>query len=274
MHDNTWVRALRKAGQDATLIPTYTPVRVDDENLSSSRVFLGGINLYLGYQSAIWRAVPRQLKSWLDHPRIATVHDIGSTDDNQLFIVMAFLVVALIRGGSLDRLADVSIHWKLLAIVGLLIQLFIFTPFRNEPLITSAVPQLYLLSMIILAVWVFANRHVPGILLMAAGLLMNMAAIVANGGYMPIDPEVARIAGQSRAATVDGTTIINNSMAIQSGVRLWILTDILPVPAIIPFANVFSIGDLLLTLGAGLFLYRTVRTNMPMAQEQPTTNPT
>ena len=70
MHDNTWVRALRKAGQDATLIPTYTPVRVDDENLSSSRVFLGGINLYLGLQSAVWRAVPRQLKSWLDHPRI------------------------------------------------------------------------------------------------------------------------------------------------------------------------------------------------------------
>lgn len=70
MQDNSWVRALRKAGADATLIPTYTPVRVDDDSLSTPRVFLGGINLFLEHQSAIWRAIPRGLKSWLDHPRI------------------------------------------------------------------------------------------------------------------------------------------------------------------------------------------------------------
>ena len=47
MHDNTWARALRDAGVDVTLIPTYTPIRVDEEDLSSRRVFFGGINVYL-----------------------------------------------------------------------------------------------------------------------------------------------------------------------------------------------------------------------------------
>ena len=32
MQDNTLVRALRLAGADALLLPTYTPIRVDEEN--------------------------------------------------------------------------------------------------------------------------------------------------------------------------------------------------------------------------------------------------
>ncbi|MFT5325958.1 MAG: hypothetical protein ACI8P0_003832, partial [Planctomycetaceae bacterium] len=32
MHDNTWARALRDAGHDVILIPTYTPIRVDEED--------------------------------------------------------------------------------------------------------------------------------------------------------------------------------------------------------------------------------------------------
>ncbi|MDZ4717596.1 MAG: DUF5317 family protein [Roseiflexaceae bacterium] len=185
-----------------------------------------------------------------------------------LLVMIAFLVVGLVRGGSLDHLADVSLHWKPLAVAGLVLQLFIFTPFRNEPLITSAIPHLYVLSMAILAVWVFANWQIPGILLMAAGLLMNMAAIAANGGYMPVAPEIAWISGHFRAVATDGSAIINNSRAMSGDIRLWILTDILPVPASIPFANVFSIGDVLLALGAGLFLYCVVRTDTPTPQVQ------
>jgi hypothetical protein len=38
MQDNTQVRSLRAAGADALLLPTYTPVRVDEENVSGQRV--------------------------------------------------------------------------------------------------------------------------------------------------------------------------------------------------------------------------------------------
>ena len=50
MHDNTWARALMAAGAEVSLIPTYTPIRVDEENVSDSRVFFGGINVYLSSQ--------------------------------------------------------------------------------------------------------------------------------------------------------------------------------------------------------------------------------
>ncbi|MDA1165446.1 MAG: glycosyltransferase family 4 protein [Planctomycetota bacterium] len=68
MHDNTWARALRDAGIQVTLIPTYTPIRVDEENLSSRRVFFGGINVYLEHKSRIWRALPRWMTGWANHP--------------------------------------------------------------------------------------------------------------------------------------------------------------------------------------------------------------
>ena len=68
MQDNTLVRALRMAGTDALLLPTYTPIRVDEENVSDSRVFLGGINVYLDSKLPGWRFLPRSLKRWLDRP--------------------------------------------------------------------------------------------------------------------------------------------------------------------------------------------------------------
>ena len=70
MHDNTWARALMARGAEVSLIPTYTPIRVDEENVSDSRVFFGGINVYLASQWRWWRAVPGFLKHWLDHPAI------------------------------------------------------------------------------------------------------------------------------------------------------------------------------------------------------------
>ncbi len=70
MHDNTWARALMAQGAEVSLIPTYTPIRVDEDNVSGSRVFFGGINVYLASQWRWWRAVPSFLKHWLDHPAI------------------------------------------------------------------------------------------------------------------------------------------------------------------------------------------------------------
>ncbi len=55
MHDNTWARSLKKQGTRVTLVPTYTPLRLDEVDESTHRVFLGGINVYLDARSALWR---------------------------------------------------------------------------------------------------------------------------------------------------------------------------------------------------------------------------
>jgi len=70
MKDNTLVAALGKLGHDALLIPTYTPIRTDEEDVSQQRVFLGGINVYLQQKSRLFRHTPRLVDRLLDIPRL------------------------------------------------------------------------------------------------------------------------------------------------------------------------------------------------------------
>src|SRR6266404_6033342 len=66
MHDNTLVAALQAAGHDALLIPTYTPIRTDEADVSQKRVFFGGINVYLQQKLGFFRHTPWPLDRLLD----------------------------------------------------------------------------------------------------------------------------------------------------------------------------------------------------------------
>src|SRR5438105_1290819 len=70
LHDNTLVAALTAQGHDALLIPTYTPIRTDEADVSQKRVFFGGINVYLQQKSSLFRHTPWFLDRLLDAPRL------------------------------------------------------------------------------------------------------------------------------------------------------------------------------------------------------------
>lgn len=174
----------------------------------------------------------------------------------RVLVVLAVIAAALLRGGSLRGFAGVRVRLVAVALGSLLIQLLIF-PRSGEALLPSAlIVGLYLLSMAMLVWWVWMNRQLPGIGLIGAGVVLNLMGIAANGGYMPVDPEAAIYAG--RGMVYEGSAVVNNSLASDQNVRLWLLTDIFPVPAGIPFATVYSLGDILLTTGVGMLCYRTM----------------
>jgi glycosyltransferase involved in cell wall biosynthesis len=66
MHDNTLVATLHRLGHEALLIPTYTPIRTDEPDVSQHRVFLGGINMYLQQKLSLFRHTPWLLDRPLD----------------------------------------------------------------------------------------------------------------------------------------------------------------------------------------------------------------
>ncbi len=96
LNDNSLARALHRAGVDVQLIPTYTPIRTDEESLSIDRVFFGGINVYLDQHLPLYRRLPNWAVSWLNGPKVlqwASSRGI-QTDASQL----GPLCVSMMRG--------------------------------------------------------------------------------------------------------------------------------------------------------------------------------
>jgi uncharacterized protein DUF5317 len=174
-------------------------------------------------------------------------------------ILLPVIAVALLRGGSLVNMVELRLRWVPLVLAALAVQLLIFTPFRAEPLIPAWTIEFYMLSMALLTIWVALNWRIPGMALMALGLFSNFVAIAANGGYMPVSPASARYAGRIERYAAEGLPVANNSIATGDQAWLWPLTDILPIPAGLPFANVYSIGDVLLTIGGAQLCYHAIR---------------
>lgn len=70
LRDNALADGLTRLGWEVTLLPLYTPIRVDEEDRSIDRVFFGGINVYLQQKIPLFRHLPAFLDRWLDHPAL------------------------------------------------------------------------------------------------------------------------------------------------------------------------------------------------------------
>ncbi|HEY2916579.1 MAG TPA: DUF5317 family protein [Candidatus Limnocylindrales bacterium] len=146
----------------------------------------------------------------------------------------------LALGGRRDGLGQLRFRWPWLAIGGLLVQVALFTE-AGFALAGGLTPATYVVSTAAVLIAVARNLDLAGMWVVALGALANLAAILANGGAMPADRGALATAGLSAG----GHT---NSVVLASPV-LQPLTDVYAVPAWVPLANVFSVGDVLIAIG-------------------------
>jgi hypothetical protein len=167
-----------------------------------------------------------------------------------LLIVLAVACVLSVplRGGRLRRLADLRLRAEWAALGALAGQVLVLGVFASGAAWWHAVGHIATYG---LAAWfVWANRAIPGVLLLALGGACNLAAIAANDGVMPTS------AWAERAAGLEPTGVFANSAVLAHPHLLW-LGDVLPVPLPLGLANVLSVGDLLIYAGALVLLHRT-----------------
>jgi glycosyltransferase involved in cell wall biosynthesis len=98
MHDNTLARALVRLGVDVQLVPLYTPILVDEVDVSQEEVFFGGINVYLQQRFRLFRYLPRMFDRILDRPGL--LRWIGSRGIETKAAQLGELAVSMLKGAA------------------------------------------------------------------------------------------------------------------------------------------------------------------------------
>ena len=167
-------------------------------------------------------------------------------------LAIACIVSVPLRGGRLGRLVDIRLRAQWAALGALVAQVLLLSVFAGGAAWWHAVAHLATYALAAYFVW--ANRSIPGVVIIAAGGALNLLAIAANHGVMPTSPWAERAAG------LEPTGRFANSTVLDHPHLLW-LGDVIPVPAPLGLSNVLSVGDLLIYAGALVLLHRTTGCN-------------
>jgi hypothetical protein len=162
------------------------------------------------------------------------------------------------RGRTASQLASIPLRSAWLALLALALQIpLLRAPFG--PLEQVGVQKaFFLLSHLLLLVFVWRNRELAGIRIVGLGVLFNLLVILANGGFMPITPEtLVRINPGSTLNQWPTYTHYGHSkdaILLRQDTILWMLSDILVLPSPFPWPTAFSLGDLLIAVGIVVLL--------------------
>lgn len=169
-----------------------------------------------------------------------------------LWAILLGLLIGLVRHRGLAHLAQLKLRAGWLVLLAVLLQILIL-PLGSgtKPIVAWGMEFFHIGSYLLLLLFVVLNYQEKALWLMALGMLSNFIVITANGGHMPASLDALRAAG--RAATVEkllADGVSGNVVLMSETTKLNFLGDILWLPSWVPFANAFSIGDML--LGAGV----------------------
>ena len=96
LSDNMLAATMQRLGHDIALVPLYTPIVTDEQNVSAPTLFFGGLNVYLQQKFAVFRSLPRCMDRLLDHPRLVSLLAALPTDTDQ--DDLASLTLSMVRG--------------------------------------------------------------------------------------------------------------------------------------------------------------------------------
>lgn len=178
-----------------------------------------------------------------------------------LIVVGLAVACSYARGGRLTHIANApsSSPWLLFCGLGLQVAVDLAA---GRGWLADASPSgwsLLLLSQLLVVAWLVRNRHLPGVLLVAAGLLLNAVVMAANGA-MPVDPGAMRALGLGELEVPPGKHTL-----LTPDTHLPWLADILPLP---PLRSIISVGDVVLAIGL-LPMTHALLTAQPVVETPP-----
>jgi hypothetical protein len=168
------------------------------------------------------------------------------------FVTVLVLLSALVTGGRFQHLAEVRLRYTALIIAALGVQVLITGVTLGVP--NGVLVALHLATYAAAGLAIWANRQLPGLVVIGAGALLNGVTIALNRGTLPANAHALVTAGLA-----DPTEPFANSGVVAHPILPW-LGDIMATPSWLPFRNVISIGDIVILIGAAVLIHGVTRT--------------
>jgi hypothetical protein len=166
----------------------------------------------------------------------------------------ALLIVALVplTRGHLGRLAEIRLRWVPLAVAALAVQVLVITVWPRMP--HGLAVGAHLATYVMLGAVVWANRAIPGMVVIALGAASNALAIAVNDGTLPASASALRQAGiKPRVGFQNSGVLLHPHLS-------W-LGDVMVTPSWLPLRNMLSVGDLVILLGALILVMRVTHSS-------------
>lgn len=161
-----------------------------------------------------------------------------------LIVAVVAMFIGILVGGTLESLVTTRVRWLWLVYAGFLVQI---TTLIWSPAWLDGGTELAVLAFtnVPIALFMALNYRLPGMVLAALGLALNLTVIFSNGA-MPV--------------ATGATTGINPQVQDSGFKHEWLddstnlpwLADVIPVR---PIGSVLSVGDVLLAAGIGYFVF-------------------
>ena len=178
-----------------------------------------------------------------------------------LVAVVVGLIASLWRtkaSGNTFIIPPLRHSWLLL--IGFVPQLLAFYLPVTSRLVSDRLAAVALIaSQLLLLLFGWANRRQRAFYLLLLGLCCNFLVIVSNGGLMPMSPTTLnKLVSLERAATWQigerlGRT--KDRLLAEEETRFALLSDRMTLPKWMAYAVAYSVGDLIIALGAFLLLW-------------------
>ena len=164
--------------------------------------------------------------------------------------LLAVLLVLspLLARGRLRRYGDVRIRYGWVVVLALAAQIVAIEVLPGAARL--GLSAVHVATYLAAGAFVWFNRSIPGLWLVALGAASNGVTIALNGGTLPASASALKSAGLE----LDSSEFLNSGVLADP--RLPWLGDVFAIPAGWPLANVFSIGDVLILCGVAWGTHR------------------
>lgn len=161
-------------------------------------------------------------------------------------------IMAIIIGYSLNgRLKNIDaskVKFVSLVFIAFFLEFIVLTLIKKAYIrlgILTYVSDVIMYSLLL--IFAYLNRKNKWLLLLGVGSILNAIVIFANGGVMPVNPDIVKSFGYHGDVALQGLYILADGST-----KLYFLADIIPIRY--PKPGIASIGDIIELLGVAIFI--------------------